>query len=238
MRVNQEAIDIIKHFEGYSSTVYEDPIGIPTIGYGSIWDKEGNRLTMEHRPITEPEAEYLLVRELRHVEKAVTKLIVVPLTVNQFSAIGSLTYNIGSSRLKSSTLRSKINREDYNENEFIHEKELDKFTDLIQNVPETGGGGIMDAMMSQYQTPEGKAFFEDPTMGLLGFLFGTRPSSNMFKAALKSNPIIRGSVGQMYPSAAGLGLYVPKARLGKFRYGLSPTPRAITQGLILADTEE
>ena len=69
---------------------------------------------MEHRPITEPEAEYLLVRELRHVEKAVTKLIVVPLTVNQFSAIGSLTYNIGSSRLKSSTLRSKINREDYN----------------------------------------------------------------------------------------------------------------------------
>lgn len=113
MRVNQEAIDIIKHFEGYSSIVYEDPIGIPTIGYGSIWDKEGNRLTMEHRPITEPEAEYLLVRELRHVEKAVTNLIYAPLTSNQFSAIGSLTYNIGSSRLKSSTLRAKINRQDY-----------------------------------------------------------------------------------------------------------------------------
>ena len=113
MKVNKEAIDIIKHFEGYSSAVYADPIGIPTIGYGSIWDKEGKRLTMDHRPITEPEAEYLLVRELRHVEKAITILITVPLNSNQFSAIGSLTFNIGSSRLKSSTLRSKINRGDY-----------------------------------------------------------------------------------------------------------------------------
>ena len=113
MKVNQEGREIIKHFEGYSSTVYADPIGIPTIGYGSIWDKEGNRLTMGHEPITEAEAEFLLVRELKHVEAAVTKLIRVPLTENQFSAVGSLTYNIGSGRLKSSTLRAKLNREDY-----------------------------------------------------------------------------------------------------------------------------
>ena len=44
---------------------------------------------------------------------AITRLITVPLNSNQFSAIGSLTFNIGSSRLKSSTLRSKINRGDY-----------------------------------------------------------------------------------------------------------------------------
>ena len=113
MRVNQEGLDIIKHFEGYSSTVYADPIGIPTIGFGSIWDKEGNRLTMDHEPITEKEGEFLLVRELKHVESAIARLIKVELTENQFSAIGSLTYNIGSSRLISSTLRAKINREDY-----------------------------------------------------------------------------------------------------------------------------
>ena len=113
MKVNQEGLDIIKHFEGYSSTVYADPIGIPTIGFGSIWDKEGNCLTMDHEPITEQEGEFLLVRELKHVESAIARLIRVELTENQFSAIASLTFNIGSGRLKSSTLRAKINRGDY-----------------------------------------------------------------------------------------------------------------------------
>jgi hypothetical protein len=42
----------------------------------------------------------------------------------------------------------------------------------------------------------------------------------------------------MYPSTAGLGIYIPKKRLGSYRIGLSPMPRAIAQGLILADTEE
>jgi hypothetical protein len=119
------------------------------------------------------------------------------------------------------------------------DKEFDAglFTDLFQ-VAEPGGGGIFDAMMSEYQTPEGKAFFEDPSMSMLGFLFGTRPSSNLFKAAIRSSPIIRGTVGQMYPSTAGLGLYIPKIRAGRFRIGASPLPRAIAQGLILADTED
>ena len=68
---------------------------------------------MDHGSITEVEAEFLLVRELKHVESAIAKLIGVELTENQFSAIGSLTYNIGSGRLKSSTLRAKLNRGDY-----------------------------------------------------------------------------------------------------------------------------
>ena len=113
MKTNKAGIEIIKHFEGYSSTVYADPIGIPTIGYGSIWDINGKRLTMDHPPISEEVGEQLLKRELEHVERAIRHLIRVPLTENQFSAISSLAYNIGTSRLSSSTLRAKINREDY-----------------------------------------------------------------------------------------------------------------------------
>ncbi len=113
MKTNKAGIEIIKHFEGYSSTVYADPIGIPTIGYGSIWDVNGKRLTMDHPPISEEVGEQLLKRELKHVERAIRHLIRVPLTENQFSAISSLAYNIGTSRLSSSTLRAKINREDY-----------------------------------------------------------------------------------------------------------------------------
>ena len=113
MKTNKAGIEIIKHFEGYSSTVYADPIGIPTIGYGSIWDVNGKRLTMDHPPISEEVGEQLLKRELKNVERAIRHLIRVPLTENQFSAISSLAYNIGTSRLSSSTLRAKINREDY-----------------------------------------------------------------------------------------------------------------------------
>ena len=35
MKASQDALDLIAAFEGFSSEPYLDPIGIPTIGYGS-----------------------------------------------------------------------------------------------------------------------------------------------------------------------------------------------------------
>ena len=46
-------------------------------------------------------------------EQAVLRLIHVPLTNNQFSALVSFTYNVGSGNLASSTLRQKLNRQEY-----------------------------------------------------------------------------------------------------------------------------
>jgi lysozyme len=111
--INEEGLGIITHFEGWSSKVYADPIGIPTIGYGSIWDKSGDRVTMAHEPISKTQGTELLQREIQHIEQAIEKLIITPLTANQFSALCSLTYNIGSGNLQSSTLRRMINRWDY-----------------------------------------------------------------------------------------------------------------------------
>jgi lysozyme len=55
----------------------------------------------------------LFRREIASCEKAVRSLIHVDLSADQFSALVSWTYNLGSGRLQSSTLRAKLNRGNY-----------------------------------------------------------------------------------------------------------------------------
>lgn len=102
-------INLIKSFEGFSAITYIDAAGIPTIGFGHAIRKG------EYFPggITEEQATEILRRDVRHASNAVTRLIRVPLTDNQFDVLTSFTYNLGAAALQRSTLRAKINREDY-----------------------------------------------------------------------------------------------------------------------------
>ena len=68
---------------------------------------------MSHVFINKEQATELLRKEVRHVEKAIRRLIKAEMTENMFSAIGSLAYNIGTGNLQRSTLRIKINRGQY-----------------------------------------------------------------------------------------------------------------------------
>ena len=113
MQCNSRGIAIIKHYEGFYSTPYKCPAGLWTFGYGNIRDKEGQRVTADTAPISDLEGEMLLMEELDTVEGQIKRLAVIPLTENQFSAICSLVWNIGSGRFKASTLRAKLNRGDY-----------------------------------------------------------------------------------------------------------------------------
>ena len=112
MTINAAGLAIIKHFEGFSHMPYRDVINLPTIGYGSIWGLDGARLTITHREITMAEGEWLLLRMLQQTERAVRRLVHPPLSENQFSALVSFTYNVGSGNLQCSTLRMKLNRMD------------------------------------------------------------------------------------------------------------------------------
>ena len=108
--ITQEGIDLIKRFEGFSSTVYICPAGYPTIGYGHlVRDHE----TFEE--ISQEEAEALLRIDVESAERAVLRLIKVPLTDGQFDALVSFTYNLGSGALQCSTLRRKVNRQAHSE---------------------------------------------------------------------------------------------------------------------------
>jgi lysozyme len=104
----QAGLDLIKHFESFSGTVYLDCVGVPTIGYGHAV-KHGESFTS----ITKEYAEYLLAKDVEIAEKAVLRLVSVPLSDAQFSALVSFVFNLGAGALQRSTLRSKLNRGEY-----------------------------------------------------------------------------------------------------------------------------
>ena len=109
--ITQNGIDLIKRFEGFSAKVYICPAGYPTIGYGHVVKDDEDFAA----GIDEAQAEELLRQDAKIAERAVLRLINVPLTDSQFDALVSFTYNLGGGALQRSTLRRKINREEHAE---------------------------------------------------------------------------------------------------------------------------
>jgi lysozyme len=114
--INDECIDLIKSFEGFSAKAYHDaidPPGVDTIGYGTIVYPPtylgGKRVKVGDTPITEAQAVAFLKWEVELKTKAVDILLRDDLTANQFGALVSFTYNLGEGSLKGSTLRKKVN---------------------------------------------------------------------------------------------------------------------------------
>lgn len=103
MRTSQKGIDLIKEFEDYSERVYMCAGGKYTIGYGHTRGVQvGDTCTKE-------QAEKYLREDLKDAEEAVLALVTVPLTQNQFDALVSLVFNIGSGNFYDSTIRRVIN---------------------------------------------------------------------------------------------------------------------------------
>ena len=109
--ITQNGLDLIKRFEGFSRIVYFCPAGYPTIGYGHVVKDDEDFSA----GIDEAQAEELLRQDAQIAERAVLRLINVPLTDGQFDALVSFTYNLGGGALQRSTLRRKINREEHAE---------------------------------------------------------------------------------------------------------------------------
>lgn len=108
-KVNKAGIDLIKSFEGLFLKPYLDPIKIPTIGYGTIQYPDGKKVTMQDTPISEAKAVELLQWEVDLKAAAVEKMTKVPLNDNEFAALSSFSYNVGSSALEKSTLMKLLN---------------------------------------------------------------------------------------------------------------------------------
>lgn len=103
-------IDLICSFEGLRLNAYDDGVGVWTIGYGTtiingVKVKKGDTCT-------EAQAKQYMASDLKKFEAAVNK-VQVPLNQNQFDALVSLAYNIGTSAFASSTLLKKLNSGDY-----------------------------------------------------------------------------------------------------------------------------
>ena len=109
--LTDEGLALIKRFEGFAPEVYICPGGWPTIGYGHVvHEHERERFAIG---IDEALAEELLRRDAETAERAVLRLIRVPLADGQFDALGSFAFNLGAGALQRSTLRRKVNRAEH-----------------------------------------------------------------------------------------------------------------------------
>ena len=109
MKISQEGIDLIKHFEGCELESYLCSAGVLTIGYGTT------KNVVDGMKITQNQAEEMLMKDLEEFEEYVEDLIDVKLEQHQFDALVAWTYNLGPTNLKSSTLRKVLNKGAYDD---------------------------------------------------------------------------------------------------------------------------
>ena len=111
-KTNASGLEIIKHFEGLRTTSYQDSVGVWTIGYGHT-SMAGPPSVGPNMTISTAEAEEILKRDLGVFEKAVSDATTRTPTSDQFSAMVSFTFNVGSSAFRDSTLLKKHNAGDF-----------------------------------------------------------------------------------------------------------------------------
>lgn len=122
------AAELCRRFEGLHRVgqdglvyPYICPAGYPTQGYGTVNRPDGRKVTMQDPPITREVAEQWLKVELINtyapgVRRQCPGLYVTALLTNdwkKFCAIVDFGYNLGIGRLQTSTLRRKINAQDW-----------------------------------------------------------------------------------------------------------------------------
>ncbi|MFM9889795.1 MAG: lysozyme [Rickettsiales bacterium] len=110
MQVSAVGLSLIRRFEGCSLVPYLCPAHYWTIGYGHVLT---GATPQHHPPITMADAVRLLESDARLAAAAVSRLINVPLSQNQFDALASFTFNLGAAALQRATLRRVVNRGDH-----------------------------------------------------------------------------------------------------------------------------
>ena len=132
------AAALCRRFEGAYLRPYICPAGVWTIGYGATFYPTGVKVRLTDEPITLAQAESILDWMLRkHFMPQVIALCPGIKTPEQLAAITDFTFNLGVKRLKTSTLRKKINEGDWD----AVPSELRKWT--------KGGGRILRGLVAR-----------------------------------------------------------------------------------------
>lgn len=104
LTVSASGLGFIKYHEGESKVVYLDPVGIPTVCVGHT--APNLRVGAEY---SSKVCQELLRKDTAVAQKAVQRLVHVPLTQEQYDALVSFTFNVGEGNLAKSTLLKRIN---------------------------------------------------------------------------------------------------------------------------------
>jgi lysozyme len=117
--LSNKGYDLIKSFEGLELKPYLCPAGKPTIGYGMTFYPNGKKVTMKDTPLTEKQASDMLKQIADKFARDVDSLVKSKIDQNQFDALVSFAYNVGSDidsdtiaeGLGDSTLLKKVNKD-------------------------------------------------------------------------------------------------------------------------------
>lgn len=138
-------ISLIESFEDLKLNSYDDGVGVWTIGIGTTVYPNGNRVK-KGETITKDQAYQYFKNDLQSFENTVNNVVKVNINQNQFDALVSLAYNIGSSAISKSTLIKKLNQNDF-------KGAAEQF--LVWN---KGGGKVMNGLVRRRKTE--KELFE------------------------------------------------------------------------------
>lgn len=135
------SLKLIKKYEGLRLKAYKCPAGVQTIGYGTTFYPNGNKV-QEGDVCTPAEAE-------AYLKHYVDKHIKLPdgLTTNQKAALLSLIYNIGQPAFDKSKLKLAILARDYQK--------------IIQNWDWVKAGGKQLKGLAKRRAEELDYFFKD-----------------------------------------------------------------------------
>lgn len=100
------AVPLVGYYEGRNLAAYLDPVGIPTICYGST---AGVKLGQTRTAV---ECDALLAAELGKAIASVDRLAHQPQPDTRRAALASFVYNVGAGAFERSTLLRKLNAGD------------------------------------------------------------------------------------------------------------------------------
>ena len=115
-RATEVAADLCRMFEGFRAKPYLCPAGVPTIGYGSTRYLDGRKVALTDPPVTEETAGEMLEASLvRDYLRPLMALSPVLARLPQaWGALGSFAYNLGVPAYQRSTLRARVDAQDWN----------------------------------------------------------------------------------------------------------------------------
>ena len=109
------AAELCRRFEGCRAKPYLCPAGVATIGYGSTYYADKRKVSLDDASMDEPTARALLMVELEHtyLPGVLRNCPVLATDERRCNAIVDFAYNLGIGRLQTSTLKRKINAQDW-----------------------------------------------------------------------------------------------------------------------------
>ncbi len=113
MKISNSGLELIKEFEGFSANAYLCPAKIPTIGYGNTFYSDGRKVKLGEQISKSDALELLEIVANKDFADKIFSAIKVPVAQNQFDAMVSLAYNIGTGSFLKSTLLKKVNAGDF-----------------------------------------------------------------------------------------------------------------------------